>query len=72
MPGAGSSAAGRGGAEKSKAPAIERAFASREASGFSAQLSSMNFSIEVKSSVEWSTKPRRAYGLMSTAGTRKP
>ena len=72
VPGTGSSAAGRGAALKSNALAIEPAERSREASGATPQLSSMNFSIEVKSSVEWSMKLRRAYGLMSTVGTRKP
>ncbi len=48
-------AAGRGGFEKSKPVAMLFALASREASGFSPQLSSMKRRIDVKSSCVWST-----------------
>jgi hypothetical protein len=34
--------------------------------------SSMNFRYASKLSVWWSTKPLRAYGLITSAGTRRP
>ena len=49
-----------------------RAVASTLVSGRRLQFCSMNFSIEVKSSGVWSIMCRRAYGLISSAGTRKP